>query len=458
MPESFDPYYKWLGIPPKDQPPNHYRLLGVETFESDREVIDSFANRHIEYLQQITDGPHVRDAQRVLNELAAARRCLLDPKKKKAYDKTLKQESTPPAAVSIADVAEVIPIDDEAPAKPKRIPAAVTTPRAVAVEVTPIAETSKPPLPSVSPTPAAPNFGVKATAPGGANRIRKPKKSNPLTMVIVGGLAVLGLLGILGAILLVSYLNPAPPEEGDTEPPAGISTNTTDDGDAPSDDSDDPTTGGGLSMSAPTTKWLLKFDEEKDNAAATMNLKLAGATITQSGDDHKGVLTFPSGKSASATCNNPIKSTTFSVSFWFKPSKLGPKAAKWNDAALLIGGGPKEWGVSLADGEMLFGSVATSSQLKTFISNESVAIKAGEWTHCVAAVENVRGRSIANLYINGEGMAAIKLPNTIKQPGVLRLGAAAGKPKATFEGSIDDVRFFNQTLTPLAVKDLFDDY
>jgi hypothetical protein len=27
---DFDPYYHWLGIAPKDQPPNHYRLLGVE--------------------------------------------------------------------------------------------------------------------------------------------------------------------------------------------------------------------------------------------------------------------------------------------------------------------------------------------------------------------------------------------------------------------------------------------
>ena len=39
MPESFDPYYRWLGIPPKDQPANHYRLLGIDLFESNPEVI-----------------------------------------------------------------------------------------------------------------------------------------------------------------------------------------------------------------------------------------------------------------------------------------------------------------------------------------------------------------------------------------------------------------------------------
>jgi hypothetical protein len=27
---EFDPYRKWLGIPPKDQPPHYYRLLGIE--------------------------------------------------------------------------------------------------------------------------------------------------------------------------------------------------------------------------------------------------------------------------------------------------------------------------------------------------------------------------------------------------------------------------------------------
>jgi hypothetical protein len=35
MDEQFDAYHRCLGIPPKDQPPNHYRLLGLELFESE---------------------------------------------------------------------------------------------------------------------------------------------------------------------------------------------------------------------------------------------------------------------------------------------------------------------------------------------------------------------------------------------------------------------------------------
>jgi hypothetical protein len=38
--EAFDPYRKWLGIPPEEQPPNHYRLLGIALFEDDPDVSD----------------------------------------------------------------------------------------------------------------------------------------------------------------------------------------------------------------------------------------------------------------------------------------------------------------------------------------------------------------------------------------------------------------------------------
>ena len=51
MSEEFDPYYAWLGIPPKAQPPNHYRLLGVELFETNLDVIESAAFRQMGQLQ-----------------------------------------------------------------------------------------------------------------------------------------------------------------------------------------------------------------------------------------------------------------------------------------------------------------------------------------------------------------------------------------------------------------------
>ena len=60
MSDTFDPYYIWLGIPPEDQPPNHYRLLGVTLFENNREVIEAAANRQMAYMQEISGGDRAR--------------------------------------------------------------------------------------------------------------------------------------------------------------------------------------------------------------------------------------------------------------------------------------------------------------------------------------------------------------------------------------------------------------
>jgi outer membrane biosynthesis protein TonB len=91
----FDPYHKWLGIPPVDQPPNHYRLLALNLFESDTEVIDAAANRQMAYLQQRAIGNHAACSQKLLNEVAAARLCLLNPQKKTEYDAGLKAKPAP---------------------------------------------------------------------------------------------------------------------------------------------------------------------------------------------------------------------------------------------------------------------------------------------------------------------------------------------------------------------------
>jgi hypothetical protein len=100
----FDPYRKWLGIPPKDQPPNHYRLLGIDLFEVDAEVIDAAANKQMAYIQGCATGPQMSASQKLLNECAAARLCLLDPKKKAGYDDKLKakmgSENKPPTMIA----------------------------------------------------------------------------------------------------------------------------------------------------------------------------------------------------------------------------------------------------------------------------------------------------------------------------------------------------------------------
>lgn len=90
MSASFDPYYEWLSIPPKDQPPNHYRLLGIELFESNRRVIAAAANRQMSFIKEYQAGEHSEITQQILNELSAARLCLLNTDKKAAYDARLR--------------------------------------------------------------------------------------------------------------------------------------------------------------------------------------------------------------------------------------------------------------------------------------------------------------------------------------------------------------------------------
>ena len=87
---NFDPYYKWLGIPPQEQPPSHYRLLGLQVLEQNLEVIASAANRQMAYLQELSSGDdHIDEAQGLLGEVARARVCLLAAESKARYDAEL---------------------------------------------------------------------------------------------------------------------------------------------------------------------------------------------------------------------------------------------------------------------------------------------------------------------------------------------------------------------------------
>jgi hypothetical protein len=95
VPEGFDPYYKWLGIPPKDQPPHHYRLLAIPLYEADPEVIESAADQRMGHVRTFQAGRYGALSQQILNELAAARVCLLSHEKKLAYDAELQATLAP---------------------------------------------------------------------------------------------------------------------------------------------------------------------------------------------------------------------------------------------------------------------------------------------------------------------------------------------------------------------------
>lgn len=96
MGERFDPYHVWLGIPPWEQPPNFYRLLGIPPFSSDPDVIENAADRQMAHLRTFHIGRHSDLSQKLLNEVAAAKVCLFNEEQKAAYDQRLRQEMMPP--------------------------------------------------------------------------------------------------------------------------------------------------------------------------------------------------------------------------------------------------------------------------------------------------------------------------------------------------------------------------
>jgi hypothetical protein len=55
----FDPYHIWLGIPPDEQPPHHYRLLGIRIFEDNVEVIAHAADQRMAHLRTFQTAPNL---------------------------------------------------------------------------------------------------------------------------------------------------------------------------------------------------------------------------------------------------------------------------------------------------------------------------------------------------------------------------------------------------------------
>ena len=94
---SLDPYHRWLGIPPEEQPAHHYRLLGLAPFESDPDVISSAADQRIAHIQGMIQGPEAEVARRIVGQLKLARGCLLDAHRKCEYDAQLRAAHAPAA-------------------------------------------------------------------------------------------------------------------------------------------------------------------------------------------------------------------------------------------------------------------------------------------------------------------------------------------------------------------------
>lgn len=95
MSQWFDPYAQWLGIPPEEQPPDHYRLLGLPRFEPSRQAIADAIQARVALLAEHRTGPLAEQAAKLAGQIAAAGACLLDPQRRAAYDRRLQKANVP---------------------------------------------------------------------------------------------------------------------------------------------------------------------------------------------------------------------------------------------------------------------------------------------------------------------------------------------------------------------------
>ena len=206
MADSFDPYLRWLGIRDSQRPPNHYRLLGVDLFEGDSDVIAVAADRQMAHVRTFQTGQLAELSQQLLNELAAARICLLKPEKKAAYDAQLKKQL---GGVAVAG-------------RPKPLPTAAAG-LPVAVRIVTAAGDETPAVGNrVAVTEEFPDFASLASASSSNDRAassatnRSNSKKSPFaaqrkkSLALWIGLAVAGVLLVIGVIVVQSIDEPAP--------------------------------------------------------------------------------------------------------------------------------------------------------------------------------------------------------------------------------------------------------
>lgn len=177
MSDEFDPYYAWLGIPPKDQPPNHYRLLGVELFESNLDVIESAAFRQMGHVRTYQSGKHSQQSQQLLNELSAAKLCLLAPEQKQAYDQLLRSTLD-----SLAAFLPDQPVEQRTPVEPAAHE--LVSQATPAIHVFDVGEDK------VS------SNGVSNSAVSRSSIRPRPTKSNSRTATVIGVIVVVVCVGI----------------------------------------------------------------------------------------------------------------------------------------------------------------------------------------------------------------------------------------------------------------------
>ena len=87
--DDFNPYHTWLGLDRSVTQPNYYQLLGIDQHERDSQKIAAAAERVMIRVRGFRPGSRSAQWAHLLDEINAARACLMDPARRAQYDRQL---------------------------------------------------------------------------------------------------------------------------------------------------------------------------------------------------------------------------------------------------------------------------------------------------------------------------------------------------------------------------------
>jgi hypothetical protein len=241
-----DPYRDWLGITEPRRPPTLYALLGLAPGAADAAAVEAAAARQLARVQAHIQGPHSKEAWRLIDEIKLAKATLLDPAKRAAYNAVFGMGPRPPAAPpkppapvranSEWETAAAPPVEQESefevvsaePPRPKAPPEAPESEFEVVAVKPPPKKAPPPPVNILDDDDddrrEVPSSDGLPTPPATLRPRRLTKRSGPNTGLIAGG--VLGLALVAG---LVVYL--ATRDKKSSDSPKEKSTDVADAGD-----------------------------------------------------------------------------------------------------------------------------------------------------------------------------------------------------------------------------------
>jgi outer membrane biosynthesis protein TonB len=224
MTDNFDPYKDWLGIEPHERPANHYRLLGLELFNANPDDVRRAAETRMQLLRSYQSGPRGKHTQKLLNEISAAKLCLLDDNTRITYDAALQgalsavDQPLPEPPVPRRNRTKSEPETSKGPAPPppptQRFNPTVKTPSPTAVAGS--ESESRPQQPPPPPAKITKSSSKSARASSKQNTIWEEKWFLP---TVIGGLISLALIGVLAVVVTRPNDVAEQTEPEKTEPP-----------------------------------------------------------------------------------------------------------------------------------------------------------------------------------------------------------------------------------------------